>query len=152
MTDNPYSQPSAAVQAEHDLLPFKPVAVSMYRFFAWIAVLVALLGFFQLFDPVRLESGKSIAEGIAPRVVLLLAMGVVVVCGYRRNRLCEFVAVILIAALGVSSSLLCIAFSVAGSGDGAPLWISLAVVVFLVFIYWIYAFGFSVKARRYFST
>ncbi|WP_426163042.1 hypothetical protein [Pseudoduganella sp. R-34] len=97
MTDNPYSQPSAAVQAEHDLLPSKPVAVSMYRFFAWIAVLVALLGFFQLFDPVRLESGKSIAEGIAPRVVLLLAMG---------GRLFADTAVIACASLSQSYSLL----------------------------------------------
>lgn len=152
---NPYSPPISRVETQSEVAP-RPLSVWLWLlvFLAGTALFAAgtLRSFWLLASRAgELNNPLAAFVGGAWRVALIAAALVVVLAVYRRRHWGRWLGVVAIVGLATLNLLRHDASQYPSEAQKVGAAFSQFLILPALFAWWIYAFGFSEKAKRYFA-
>ena len=149
MDANPYRPPATPQADPPDTSNARPIAA--WLLIAAIAAFSVLLAVAVIRIMIAGAPGDGIAVAIGWRIALLVALIATAFAVFRRRSWGRWMGVIALVGLAIAMVLVPDTARYANASERAGGLIGRAFLV-LVTLWWVYAFGFSAKAKRYFTS
>lgn len=156
MQQNPYSPPKSSVAEEGPRLAPRPFAVWLLSLFLLIGAAMFAIGVARflglaVFRFTELTDRGALAAAIAWRLALGVAFVAALIGIFRRRSWGRWVGILVIASIAVASIFMSDKAVYADDAERTGGLTFRFIVLPLLAAWWIRAFGFAPKAKRYFS-